>query len=646
MSLLAGNPRYELKDFKGAHLRDEESDRDPRRALSARNVVFPPGRVETRPGFEEVFSLSSFAYSMQYFWHPDGIPYLIFLDNDQKIKVRNLSTGVVTQILAPSLSGVSKLICAFHGKRVYMAVAGEDGSGAMDPYVWDGNVANAPVKCFQRPLLTTEISSLFTSGSGGEVSEGTHKVAIIASTAVDYWTTPGPVNSGTGLLVKGSFAVPNSTGSVTLQISPVGTWPTWVNSIQLLITTAHNWDTFYVIPRELVTGLGGTSTAVTVTLVESDLEIRGWEEAEKYFAQISQTAAGAVPFQPKGVLNWGDRVVWVARYGGQDVVLPSDPQNPQRISASRNLLTMPGVEVIRAAATIGGGLYVFSDTSVVVWNDNGDYPVTFGPPEEVSSSMGAPGWDAVHGKKDQAYLLVANQKGLWKMAGNGFPSKPLTWGLEPMWRTADWSFPLRLRLQLDPVNRRIWGMLPLQDLSLKLFCLSYEQSLSPEGVDYSEVTLSGVLLFNDLELVKNATRNVMELWIAAKTTGTAGKVYRQKSAEAGDALLYNDFSAAIDSQYETSPLPPDQDGTMWDWLGMQIRVKGSGNLSLTAKSLDQTRSQSLTIIPMSSAPGKFYTRLLNMQSEGVSLLAATSATNNWFSLSRIKAYFKLFVGDR
>jgi hypothetical protein len=667
MSFLVNSPGQEIREFKGATFRDEETDRDPRYGLLARNVEFPPGGVGTRRGFVNVFDTGRI-WSMFFFPHPNGTAYLLYVVLNPSplrydLMVRNLESGVSTLLWA-SYDAV-KLQCAIHGSRVYIAGVNSNGNGIY-PLVWDGDPAHTPTYCFPLPL---QVGTNYTYSSADNmtvtgVDGGTYRWLVSFRTQEGYWTIPSPY---AGNAVQGFFEFPlvhNATGafSFTLTVTPNTTWPSWVDSIQFFISVPDNPNAFYVVPRPLPTGLGGTSTPVTVTITEASLEIRGWEPADKYFGQIVYVNGGSV-WGAKAAINWGNRVVWVVNnfgggvsdgYVGQDCFIPSDPDEPQRITASRHLKNLSGNRVITSMEVLGGALIGFSEDWVESWADNGDYPVTFSNPEEISNSMGAPGWGCTQGNKDQPYLLVMNQQGLWRLEGSKFSSQPLTWGLDGLWQSISWGLPeIGICVEHDVIRKHIWVAYTAKVGGQGMMFLSYAHGRGLKELDYAEVTFPDTLFrVSDMRMVSNPLTNVREMWFCGDYGESNGRVARQKSLEAGDSIstLYTDTGGTrIDSVYEISPLPSGFVMDMMDFVGFILRVKGSGSLLFTAWAFDHVRSQTnpAHAITLSTAPGKFAYRLLNLQSEKCSLsFTNSSEAGSWFSLSHLKLCFRRLTGLR
>ena len=125
-----------------------------------------------------------------------------------------------------------------------------------------------------------------------------------------------------------------------------------------------------------------------------------------------------------------------------------------------------------------------------------------------------------------------------------------------------------------------------------------------------------------------------------------GQVYRQKSDLAGDASLYNDNTAAIDSEYRSPPLF----GILQTPLrirALHARVTGSGDLGVTVYNASRSRSLAQTDITPVDPPEQDHLRLFQMESEGCFIgIDNGNTANRWFSLTRLIIYFSAWIARR
>ena len=78
---------------------------------------------------------------------------------------------------------------------------------------------------------------------------------------------------------------------------------------------------------------------------------------------------------------------------------------------------------------------------------------------------------------------------------------------------------------------------------------------------------------------------------------------------------------------------------------VRFRVKGSGNLQLALRSLDNIRSTSLTAIIMASSTNREPTRLCNFIEQRAQLEIKTTAINETFTISKIIIFVKPFATE-
>ena len=75
-------------------------------------------------------------------------------------------------------------------------------------------------------------------------------------------------------------------------------------------------------------------------------------------------------------------------------------------------------------------------------------------------------------------------------------------------------------------------------------------------------------------------------------------------------------------------------------VSVRLRVVGSGNLQLSLTDLDDTRTQDLVDIPMSSTTRIEPLRLANFQSQRIRLVGRTTEISEYFKIQRILIFAK------
>lgn len=172
----------------------------------------------------------------------------------------------------------------------------------------------------------------------------------------------------------------------------------------------------------------------------------------------------------------------------------------------------------------------------------------------------------------------------------------------------------------------------------------YTEGFDPDQVKYCLRSFTSFRI-GAITRVLNTANAVQEVWYGAYNSNP-GNVIRQVMET--DATPYRDVdmsgtAAAINSWYQTSNLPGSQDEstTLHDFTGMNMRVKGSGNLVMAAYNLDGTRTVTPARSPLalSTTPAQEPKVLWQLRSEQQTIGFGTNAVDEYFIMALIRAYY-------
>lgn len=605
MSILDGCTKEVIEQFGGAFPLIDPVDLGPNQAALAYNCEFNPSKVQPRKGFATAWSPNRLVQSMKY-W-AQGLSgsqtqYLAYLHDNTTLTVRNLSTGVDVDILT-GLTDNSIAVMAPSGQRLYAAILSAAGYESHPGYVWDGNVAHAMDQAFQRPLLTTELTLSATQPGVGVCTQGTHYLGVLLETRSGYWGRPSPATNTAALTLSPlSLTAADSAHNIQLTLTPTGNWGAQWKNAQVIYTTSANSFEYYLVPGTITSIPVGTSTAVTITFSISDQQLRSigaqgaGSLATDYFDLLSQDNTGAAPFNVKFVIPWGNRIVWFGNYGGIDSFFPSDPGNPEWISADQHIQNLPGGLPISSAFVLRNFLYVLSPIGgLYAFRDNGGRPVTFQPPQEIDSSIGTPAPMGVTvDSSGNGYALIATPQGLYPFEGVNFPNIPASYFAQPDWDNIDWSKFTDIVVKDHQQDRNFFVRATMLDGTKRIFHFNYLNGRTAPKLNYSVWTVGASYPLGPIEIVRNVTKNVWELWIGPSTAGAGNPVLRQKSAKAGDLNIYHDLtSTGIDWRHLGPPVPSNDKGEMRNHIAGRVRavsLSGTSSLYVTVQSLDGSRT--------------------------------------------------------
>jgi hypothetical protein len=662
LSVISNASKHELSTFRGAQASFDDDDSPRELAKDCGNVEFFYDRVRTRRGFEQHFLPTGYITSGYYFKH-QNVDFFIYLTSNRVVILRNLvSTAEFT--IQSGIGTAGQIYYAqflYTGGHLYYTVVDAKNIGIQQAMVWDGIFTNPATPAFHRPLLTSEVVVTVTETGSGVVTAGLHGVLLKTITKTGYNTKPGPIDLVFGAIFP---TVIGATGGkqIRVQAAPVGTWPVWLDSIEILFTTVRNPNRYEIIANTMVSGLGGTGTVYDKTFNYSDSSLREINNAATDFMfLLSQDQSGAGPFNAKGVLQYGDRVLWIANYGNQDCFFPSEKANPQTITADQHLKTLPETAEISSACVQGEVLNILSPDGVWAFTDNGDIPVSWATPDSITSQTGISHIRHITTRRGPGPAFYANPTGLHMISGNQISEKPLSYYQRTVWENINWSNPAAIQLLDDhamkrliviaPVNSIVSGIYP--GLGQMTMVWSYAQGLSLEKINYSPYFIS----VNDWQISwvgmgKNTSSNVWELWMASfpvPSIASATFLMRQKSVEGGYTNMFTDpFGLGINSYYHTSQLPNNFSHQTHNWAGIAYRLRGNGNFSIALKPNNNVASLGLDVLALDTfdyTPPKF--NLIDLQCENIALIiAGGSFAQEWFELIHLTAYYWPWLDQR
>lgn len=598
MSIFEGVEIASVSQFNGVKPLLDVTDVTPGDALVALNGKFAPGQQGSREGFAPGWTGSTGAAN-NYFFSPHYWAYgsaasvptnlLSWLDSDLagiatgSIKARILNTSTTYTLKTGIPQSATHASFASNGKRLYSSTTASGLVPSGGGSVWDGDITHTMDDCFQRPMLTSEVTMALTQPSAGVCTAGVHYVGVLFQTRSGYWTRPGPVDSA--LVLQPQNITSTGTNNVLVTLTPASTWPTWIAAVQVIYTTALNNFQYYVIPGTITSITAGSATVYTISVSVADIQIRADGSqgagtlADDYFDLLSMDSTNVAPFKVKFQIAWGDRLVWFGNYGGFDVFFPSDPQNPEWITAADHLKQLPNGLPIGAAFVLNGVLYVISSAGGVFgYSDNGGRPVNFQPPRTVDSRISCSTHSAVTVAASGGRAFVMADQGLFPFSGTTFPDIAMNYYQQP-----DFQGVVSLVTGISIKDFAQEQTVIVQNnlaLTSTLYTFNYQAGMTPDKVRASKWTFSGGFragLAPSIEVVRNFVSSQWELWVSCYTGG----ILRQQSAKSGDLSLYTDYLDAttgvygIDWQYQTSLLPSESAGEIWNHLAGRIRTRTS-----------------------------------------------------------------------
>lgn len=595
----------DIEDFGAVILFPEEGDFAANRGLLARNVAYEANQVATRTGFANFMAVSGAVTAMFNWVYSDptfGPQNYLFRYEAGYGGIRNTNLLTMTDY-ATYVQAAYGAKWANAGSRVYMTTFDAFQSGVGNGQVF--SLLGQDV-LFARPMLTTEVamtSSVFAFGSGN-LTPGTRKVGFIMTTKNGFTGRPAPATADSSLTfvpITVTTTVTNKTATIT--ITPVGTWPSYSATIQLIATTTTNQARYFFVPGASYAAPGGSTFAVTITLNISDDDLVGRNpvEATGFFNWLTQGYLGTPPFSPSTLFEAGNRMIYLCNNStfGQCAFI-SEPNNYQAITADQHIFYLPGQKRVVTGFAIRNSIIFLGPNWTYAAHDNGRQPVTWAAPQLVDAAIGTLSIYGVDVNASQGIAWVASVNGLYRYYGGSYDALPVSYYVTADWLRINWAAPNAVQVSDNASQKIVSVLAPLDGATTPTHWLTwdYTNGTTAETIKYSinnknDVNPSSMLT------VQNPASKALETWVGPSA---AGSIQRQ-TAET-EAFAFRDGSSPIDAVYETGIFPGKSGSAqIWQHHGCLIRAFGSGTLAISAFSLDKVRSYAMAPIVLTYNPG-------------------------------------------
>ncbi len=639
MSTLIDFEPFSVEDFRGPLLPTsrDPSTSAPNVAQLAQNVDYIPGQVKTRYGYATIANspdtLGDVIYSManwifNYLGTPKNIlAYYTPSGAHPGINTYDLVARTLTNLYNPAASKGASF--AFAGTRLMIATFDANGNGSDQGRVYSYGVGAD--KLFSPPIQATPVLS---ETLPGVVTAGVHNIGYLILTRNGYTVSPSPVN-GSGTFTPATIT---SSGGQNLHvsISPIGTWPSYSQSISLLMTTATNPNRYFIVPGSTLTAIGGSGLTVTFDInISDDTLAASGVDATPYFNLLSQDQSGNGPFNPSVVLEYNNRMVYITNWGGVPTIFVSDRDNYQQLSGANNPVFLPGQRVATTGFVLNRELYILGPHWTYMLSDNSNYPVTWARPQLIDSQIGTLAPLGATANPAIGCAFVANTEGLYVFRGGFYDSLPLSYWQRSDWKRINWAAGARVQVICNHDLKKVYVLAPLDSATNPSHILTwdYTQGLDAESVNYSLDSLANYAP-GAIAPVQN-TSQVVETWLGPPS-GSLPVLRYQNGTE---AQPYRDNNLAIASTYQTGLMPGVNRGLLSNHA-VKLKIKGNGNLYVTVNELDNSHSITLPTIDLSQASGRELLRRYWLVSESVSYTLSTVDLDANFALFLMKHYFK------
>jgi hypothetical protein len=651
MAFLKGVLEVEVNDFNGAITRLDPYDVPRNNGLYALNVSYTPGNVATRYGHSTVFNQTDGAITALAGWvlyDGSGINNIVmyFVPSSGTV-IGYIQVGAVsfTMMTAGAASAGAVLLAV--GNRVYAVFYDSSGRiGTTYGQVFGKGIGADPL--FAAPLSNVPT---ITETAAGVVTAGIHRVAYLPTTRNGFTTNLSPFTSGAFAPV--SFT---STGGQNLHVVIPASIPTYMqgtNNVQIVMTTTTNLNRYFTVPGAIGSLSAGGAT-INVSIDDDDLAATGVDVTNQVnlLTNALETAPYNPPFKPYAIFAYSSRMCYCTFDSANVPVIYVSEQNDfQHLTADQHGIYLEGLVQPITGFSMRGTAYIGTQFSFYSMEDNGDVPVSWIPPQKVDGSIGILSPTCIAVNQAAGYAAIASERGLYIFHGGIFPTLPVSYYQSPDWARIDWTTPTKVQVVDDQLNKRFIVLATLlagDDSSATSAAGTYRLTWDYTDGDTADTAKYSIAKFESytpgaIATIQNISNSLTEVWYAPNASG-----YIIRQNDGSEANPYRDVATngtptAINSKYQTTLVPGDEDPTqtIHDFHGGHLRVTGNGNMAMLVAGLDAavTTTPAASPLALSTTPGKELLVKWWLRSERASFTFGTFAQDEWFSMAHLNLYY-------
>lgn len=643
----------ELQQFRGANLLQDAYSVPPENGFFNKNVAYVLGQVGTRLGHSAVVNMTDGAIKSMFNWLfvAVGTPVSVIAYYAPSVGLRTLNLSGYTVQTIDATKNAAGASMSQDNERLYAAYYDSNGLGAAGGIVYGWNSGGSPVSdpLFASPVnYTPSISAPAT----GVITAGTHRFGYLITTRNGYIPVACPNN---GTFNYATFTSADSVHDINVIITPSGTWPEYVASVQIMMTTAANLNQWYLVPGASQNVAGGSSTPANITFSISDADLAATGTDGTPYLNVLSSQSGTPPFFPSCIFQYSSRMMYIGiDAAGFPSIWASEPGNFQYITADQNVIYLDGREVPVTGTSLRGVCYVFTKHRTFSMEDNGDVPVSWVPPQVVDNSIGTLSVKGIFTNVKQGFIWVADVNGLYCFQGGMYPPLPVSYYQTPDWQRINWAAAQTVEVLDNQEKKIVMVKAPLDGATTPnyVLCWDYTEGNTPETIKYcgAEQLADGNYNIGCFGVIQNNTTNIQEVWYAPGANGYLIRENNGSEANPYRDVTTNGTPSAYTSTYETSLIPgmTGQRGSTQMFQGMNIRITGSGPVNFTVYSLDHKNSlvPARSPLTLSASPGQQYTLRWMLYSEHESIQISADTLDAYWQLAYIGAAYVAWSPQR
>ena len=466
------------------------------------------------------------------------------------------------------------------------------------------------------------------SNNSGKVESGIHLIGVCYETNSGFLTRPG------------GFVEFNVIGGRQIDVSEIGIGPTGTIARVLVSTKtipSFNGDFinrgYFFIPGGRI--VNNTDTTLAVDFYDADLQAG----ATYLLEQLEEIPAGVC-------INSTSRSRMLV--GGENLhpstVRVSSAGEPESFNAVEGFFNVhPGDagsgvknlfehrEVIVASKSQRTYATVDNNNPAAFWKVIGVDPSVGAEPHSIARVLD-------YGQTVKDLSIVADRSGIHIFNGT-FSLQPLTQYIDEYWKRINSDHFDQVELVLDPINYKIYAMVPLDDAETPSHILQgdFRLGLDPESIKWSPWIFpvspqSGVV---DIDPITNIPY--------FRFAGHTGNIYDL------DPDMTEDNATAIETIVEFALLPHEtsnfREGT-YHFGGIRLRARGFGDIEISGLGLDDIDLGSAGNLAITAKPGHEFFRRLNFKGERCSIRLRMTESNEWLIITKMSLFAKFLWAEQ
>lgn len=616
---IRGHQPVTISAFNGLFLRDGADSTPLDHFTDGLNFQVTEGGVDVRDGFSLVTTLAGIVRTYVYKIYGQADRYLI-LDNTGKLwDSTNLGSPILNIATMTDFAFVN-----VSGRAYISPTNGTTGLAGESLYVYTGSgVARLAAGTAPTGVNFTAINS----ATVGNVEAGFHLFMAVFETSSGFLTAPGPA----------IFASLTATGGLAVNLSNIPVGGANVSFVHILATkiiqnyngNQNGYQPFFIPNAKYANG----TTTATVSFFDADLLTGG---DATYLFDLYSTIPAML-----WLTTYHGRLIGGGENANPSVVRVAEAGQPEAINQLTGLLL---IDPANTSSPVTNGqeyrdlFYLFKSTRTYGTNDNNGDPSTWqvnNLDEGIGTYPHGIGTVLDTGGVSIDKIFIVDHSGYQLFSGSYIGPQSLSWKIQDFWKRINPTYFYKIQTAVDPIAKQAYIAVPLDAATepSHIFVMDYKNASGYPFEWFQTVRWMIWTLPNKPTTIvchdDGTTPNVLNVG------SSDGNIYKQVINQTSD------YGNAIPTPYiKTSLVPAGEDVSQIHFAGAQLRVVGSGTLSLTFFSYDNSLSSALQSLTLSATPGIQPFALGNFNAQKATLKIAMSTINNYFKINQIKIYVK------